>query len=128
MKFDKSQFQYHGKYLTYGADRRFVARFKYGSKASFQAFLIKNFTVEEYFTLMATVKPGNIDAPRTYCPLEILELKGYINDNCKRACKHYGYPQTLAGFKKMIKDQVAERPKVDPLEVRRVDPSWPHAT
>jgi hypothetical protein len=107
MKFDKSQFQYSSKYLTYGPDRKFVARFKYGSKASFQAFLIKNFTVEEYFSLLETVKDDA--SRRTYAPLEVLELKGYLSDNCKRACRLAGFPQTREGFQALIQSQITAR-------------------
>lgn len=107
MRFDKAQFHYFGKYLTYGPARKFVARFKYGSKASFQAFLIKNFTVDEYFGLLDTINPSNV-CGNTYAPLEILEMKGYLSDNCKRACKISGYPETREGFKQMIQDQIAD--------------------
>jgi hypothetical protein len=44
---------YGSEYVDYNIDgkSKFVARFKYkrGSKGSFITFLIKNFTVEEYF-------------------------------------------------------------------------------
>lgn len=52
-KFDNALFSYHGGYLTYGSDRRFVARFKHKSpftKAVFLKELIRNHTVEGYFT------------------------------------------------------------------------------
>ena len=52
-KFTKEGFEFFGGYLTYGPDKRFVARFKYRGGATklgeFKAFLIKNVPVEEYF-------------------------------------------------------------------------------
>ena len=54
-KFDKTQFSYHGGYLTYGQDCKFVARFKHRgpfTKAVFLKELIKNHTVESYFAAL----------------------------------------------------------------------------
>jgi hypothetical protein len=47
--FDKSKFTFWGGYLEY--DGRFVARFKYkpSNATGFRTFLIKSFSVEEYF-------------------------------------------------------------------------------
>jgi hypothetical protein len=68
MKFDKTKFSYSGKYLTY--EGKFVARFKYAGMlmAPFKRFLIKNFTVEEYFARLANLRET---------PMGILESKGY---------------------------------------------------
>lgn len=98
-KFERSKFQYHGGYLTYGDDRRFVARFKHvpSNRPKFVSFLIKNFTVEEYFSLLETPSPecfGNC-----YAPQEILEMKGYVaahimkwlKDGIKTEWKGHGY-------------------------------------
>jgi hypothetical protein len=52
-KFVKSNFEFHGGYLTY--DRKFVARFKYRlgvKRADFTKFLIKNMDVETYFSAL----------------------------------------------------------------------------
>ena len=87
------------EYVTYGDDRKFVARFKRGGKASFISFLIKNFTVEEYF--------ARIDAGEA--PLTILESKGYLLPHIKRWLKEGGYELSQAGFRKMIDDQIAAR-------------------
>lgn len=66
MIWDKAQFNYDGMYLTYGPDRRFVARFKYRgapfSKAIFVKQLIKAITPDDYF---AELKAGK-------APLQIL--------------------------------------------------------
>ena len=63
-KFDKTQFDYHGGYLTYGNARAFVARFKYKgpfTKSVFLKELIKNHTVESYFAdLVKGVAPLHI--------------------------------------------------------------------
>ena len=64
-KFIKSEFNFHGGFLTYGSDRKFVARFKHRgphTKAKFLKELIANHTVEGYF--------AEIDAGKA--PLAIL--------------------------------------------------------
>lgn len=90
MKFVKEQFNFDGMYLTYGPERRFVARFKYrmGGKASHQSFLIKHFTVEEYFQRMEAGES----------PLKILESKGYILPHIKKWMKRDGYAVTKEGY------------------------------
>lgn len=94
-KFISKEFNFDGLYLTYGSDRRFVARFKYGNGGvtSFKKFLKENFTVEEYFN-----KLENDDIP----PLKILEEKGYMSTNMKRALKQMGLPQTWDGFNQYL--------------------------
>ena len=60
-QFIKSDFGYFGGYLTYGTDRKFVARFKYSggpfTKAKFLKELIANHTVEDYFSALETKAP-----------------------------------------------------------------------
>ena len=99
-QFDKNQFHgvRGGTIVHYGDDYQFVARFKYGgksSKASFLSFLIKNFTVEEYFACLAEQTP----------PLKILESKGYLPPIVKKALKGAGYPQTVEGRRQYIADR-----------------------
>jgi hypothetical protein len=67
MNFIKSGFDFWGGYLS--CNGKFVVRFKYmaSRRSKFQAFLIKNFTVDEYFT--------RLDAGET--PMDILKSKGY---------------------------------------------------
>lgn len=77
-KFEKAGFNFDGMYLTYGEDRRFVARFKRGGMASFKSFLVKNFTVEQYFYFTETLR---------HPPLTVLELKGYVSPAMKKAIK-----------------------------------------
>ena len=54
--FAKTNFEYHGGYLHYNTEageRKFVARFKHRgpvTKAKFLKTLIKNYSVEEYFS------------------------------------------------------------------------------
>lgn len=86
-KFIKDQFNFDGMYLTYGTDRKFVARFKRGGMAHFRSFLIKNFTVEEYFAR----REAN-DAPLT-----IVESKGYVSPIVGKILKSMGYPVTQEG-------------------------------
>jgi len=74
--FDKKQFNFSGGYLTYGADRRFVARFKRGGMADFKKFLIANYSVEKYFYLTETLR---------HAPLIVLGLKGYESPNVRKA-------------------------------------------
>ena len=59
-KFIKSEFNFDGMYLTYGADRKFVARFKHRgpfTKAKFLKELIANHTVEGYFAELKDKAP-----------------------------------------------------------------------
>ena len=103
--FTKENLRKDGMYLTYtgpipvNGKSGFIARFKHdrGDMGPFTTFLIKNFTVEEYFDAYAA------DVP----PLKILESKGYMSRNAKRACKLAGYPVTPEGFKAVIEAQVA---------------------
>lgn len=106
-KFVRSQFDYQGGYLTYrmnpsdGVYRGvFIARFKRQrkDKASFLSFLIKNFSVEEYFALRDAGK----------APAEILETKGYVSLTVRQILAKHGYPGTIAGRDAYIKAQVAQ--------------------
>lgn len=101
MKFTRKDFNWDGMYLTYGTDRRFVARFKRQKKdrAGFTSFLIKNFTVEEYFAAY--------DAGKS--PVDILESKGYVTLTVRQIITRAGYPGTLEGRDAYIKAQVAAR-------------------
>ena len=56
MKFQREMFDYHGGYLTYGAERKFVARFKHRGpvkKADFVRLLCKYYDTESYFNRIA---------------------------------------------------------------------------
>lgn len=94
MKFQKSQFEYDGMYLKYNG--KFVSRFKYGGKTDFVNFLVKNFTVDEYFTKLVG---------RT--PMEVLESKGYVSAKVKKLLKFAGFEPTRAGVDAYIKQQSA---------------------
>jgi len=103
-KFVKDNF--HGsEYVNYlnpaDGSNKFVARFKYvrGNKGSFITFLVKNFTVEEYF--------GRLEAGETPCG--ILQSKGYIQAHIKKMLKQKGYEISQAGFDRLVQDQVAAR-------------------
>lgn len=70
-KFEKSAFNWDGMYLTYGPERRFVARFKHKpgmNKTGYVKFLMKHFTVEEYFA----ARDANT------APVCVMEAKGYV--------------------------------------------------
>ena len=95
-KFVKSEFGV-GEYATYNG--KFVARFKRGGRGSFLTFLCKNFTVEEYFTLLESGE----------APLTILAAKGYVQPHVKRWLKEGGYPVTAAGWEKYLQDSAATR-------------------
>lgn len=119
--FNKENFEYHGGYLTYTGDQgefnqyfeqpchptregmrkdAFIARFKYVKhQGTFKTFLIKHFTVEEYF--------GRIAADEA--PLTILESKGYVMPHIKKWLKADGYPQTQAGYKAWSAAQAEKR-------------------
>jgi len=83
--------------VNYGG--KFVARFKRGGKASFLTFLVKNFTVEEYF--------GRLDAGES--PLKILESKGYLLPHIKKLLKEIGYEVSVVGLQQYIEDQLERR-------------------
>jgi len=89
MKFDKTKFQ--GDSIVQYNDR-FVARFKRGGKAAFLSFLVKNFTVEEYF--------AELDGGKA--PLLILEAQGYVQPHIKAILKRAGYPQTPEGKRQYL--------------------------
>ena len=95
--FINKNFNYDGMYLTYGEDRRFVARFKYGGMVAFKKFLRENFTVEEYFKLLES----------SLGPIKVLETKGYVSPIVAKNLKLRGYPMTQDGFKQMIQDDIA---------------------
>lgn len=99
-KFVKAEFHNDGPYLTYGADRKFMARFKYTlrDRAGFVAFLVKHMTVEEYF---AARNAGQ-------SPLDILEARGYISATVRKILQRMGYPETQEGRKAYLDDQVRE--------------------
>ena len=72
MQFQKSEFQYHGGYLTYGADRKFVARFKRTrvggpNKSDYIRLLTKYYTQENYFERL-----------KDNAPMQILYEDGFV--------------------------------------------------
>ena len=83
-------------HMTPNAGRVFVARFKHArdGAGSFCAFLIKNVSVEHYFTEIAKGKP----------PLAIVEPMGYLLPHMKRMLKNAGYTADRAGFQKYLAD------------------------
>ena len=87
MKFNKALFRTSGDFLIY--NDTVVARFKRGGLAHFRNFLIKNFTVEEYFDAYDNTRMA---------PLEILETKGYMHPNVEKALKAAGFPITPTGL------------------------------
>lgn len=102
--FQKDLFDARGECVTYFAGvftQRFVARFKYqkSGKASFISCLIKNFTVEEYFSRLEAGE----------APLKIAESKGYLLPHIKKHLKSVGYPSTPAGFEQYLNDRVESR-------------------
>lgn len=100
-KFDKEMFNFDGMYLSYFTkenERKFVARFKTGGMASFRNFLIKNFSIEEYF--------AQTDANMS--PLEILAAKGYVTPRTAKLLKSLGYQPTVEGQKAYIQFQMSK--------------------
>lgn len=100
-KFTKETLLSHNEWLNYyphgerSGTGQFVARFKHmrDGMGSFKTFLIKNFTVEEYF---AAREAGE-------SPLKILQAKGYIQPHIKRWLKEAGYDVSPAGYELYIK-------------------------
>jgi hypothetical protein len=99
--FVKDQFSYHGGYLTYGPDRKFIARFKYraSDRTGFQAFLIKHFTPAEYFARREANE----------APLTILESKGYVLPHIRRLLRERNMPETPEGMREMVRQDIAAR-------------------
>lgn len=85
--FEKAKFNFEGMYLEY--EGRVVARFKYmkSNVSGFRSFLIKNFTVEEYFERCA----------RQETPLDILKSKGYVSAHIRKWLIEAGLPPTPEG-------------------------------
>ena len=88
---------------THWKECKFIANFakRGGGKASFITFLIKNFTVEEYF---AGIEAGK-------APLKIVEEKGYLLPHIKKWLKEEGYPVSRAGYEQYIADRVSSYQK-----------------
>jgi hypothetical protein len=88
------------EYYVYGVGYKFVARFKYrtGDAGPFITFLIKNFTVEEYFSRYEAGEH----------PLPILESKGFILPHIKKWLKIGGYPVTREGYQQYLADETAK--------------------
>lgn len=112
-KFNREDFSYHGGYLMYEGDAGrfneyygddahptrvgsrkslFVARFKYSSadKGRFLTFLIKNFSVEEFFAAVNAPNPNN-PWNNPFSPAPVLAAKGYISSTIRKGMKRAGY-------------------------------------
>lgn len=94
--FDKTRFT-GSNFVMY--EGRFVARFRRGGRADFLKFLVKNFTVEEYF--------AKLEGDRL-APLEILEERGYICPNTLKTLREMGYPTTVAGKQQYLADALKQ--------------------
>ena len=90
-KFENAKFRKSGDFLLY--DNEVIARFKRGGMSHFRSFMVKNFSVEEYFD-----KFNNT----TLAPMEILEQKGYVSFNVCKVLKKLGFEQTQAGLKQYL--------------------------
>ena len=93
--FHQSGFNFDGMYLSYftvEGEKKFVARFKRGGMASFRNFLIKNFSIEEYFT--------QLDADVS--PIEILATKGFVMPQTAKILKKFGFAPNAEGQKAYI--------------------------
>lgn len=96
MVFNKRDLYWDGMYLTWGVNRKFVARFKRASdKAGFVSFLVKRFEVQEYFKAL-----------ETSAPLTVLESKGYVSATVKKLLKRHGYAPTAEGKAEYLNAQV----------------------
>jgi hypothetical protein len=99
--FHQSGFNFDGMYLSYhtvAGERKFVARFKNGGMASFRNFLIKNFTVQEYFGMMETL-----------APVEILATKGFVMPRTAKILKKLGFAPNAQGQKAYIDSIMSNR-------------------
>jgi hypothetical protein len=78
MKFERSQFNYHGGYLTYGSDNRFVARFKYRGmvkKSDYVRLLCKYYDTESYFSRLKDEALGQILMKDGYVSYDLINKK-----------------------------------------------------
>lgn len=86
-QFVKERFSYFNGYLSYYIDYehhpKFVAKFKYGNAfrgnitmAKFRNFLIKNFTVEEYFKKVENSTPYQVVVDRG-----IVKEESYVEES-----------------------------------------------
>ena len=78
MKFERSQFNYAGGYLTYGQDRRFVARFKRKgmvTKSDYVRLLCKYYDTETYFSRVKDEAPGQILMNDGYVSFDLINKK-----------------------------------------------------
>jgi len=100
-QFSKENLNDSNGWLSYGPERKFVANFskRGGGKAEFVKFLIKYFTVEEYFEMYNAGKP----------PLAIVQEKGYVLPHIKKMLKQRGLPQSQAGLTMMIQQNIVMR-------------------
>jgi len=94
--FHQSGFKFDGMYLTY--DNMFVAKFKRGGMASFRNFLIKNFSIEEYFSMSEDL-----------APLEILATKGFVMPKTAKILKKFGFEPNAAGQKAYLEAIMSNR-------------------
>jgi hypothetical protein len=77
-KFERSQFNYHGGYLTYGQDNRFVARFKRRgvvTKSDYVRLLCKYYNTDSYFNRVKTEAPGQILMNDGYISYDLINKK-----------------------------------------------------
>lgn len=96
-QFTRSNLTQDGLYVRY--NDQVIARFKRGGTATFITFLIKNFTVEEYFTLQESGLQ----------PLQIAESRGYLLPHIRKWLKEAGLPVTPAGFRMLVEQNLAKR-------------------
>jgi len=99
--FHQSGFNFDGEYLSYftvEGERKFVARFKRGGMASFRNFLIKNFSIEEYFSMSEDL-----------APLEILATKGFVMPKTAKILKKFGFEPNAAGQKAYLEAIMSNR-------------------
>ena len=81
-KFIKSEFNTSGEYLTYGQDRKFVARFKHRgpfTKARLIKALCKLYTTEEYFARVKDEAPFKILMNDRYVDFDMTTRKFTFN-------------------------------------------------
>ena len=101
--FHQSGFNFDGMYLSYftvEGERKFVARFKTGGMASFRNFLIKNFSIQEYFSMMED---------QDMAPLEILATKGFVMPRTAKMLKKFGFAPNAEGKKAYIEAIISNR-------------------
>ena len=110
-QFVKEKFIFSGAYLYY--EDRFIARFKYQAAAckTYATFLIKHFTVEEFFAIADAHEAAQRDGSAYKSgygggPYKVAEARGYLMPHIKKWLRDGGYEVNRSGYEKFHENQM----------------------